>query len=183
MYDHLQHLLPQTSNWFSSNLEYKGEGIAVFSNPKGYIKGETICKCDQTGHCSVEMTVEDWKNEEARDEEDDKIKFVWLVNGFKPQNSLGDGILVVPGNKNVCESLGIRTHDGGSYKASFPYFDNRETPFTYTARFTPLSAEFRGPSENKDNSKYWEVPFLNYIGTYYFNALMHSIQLREHPLL
>ena len=102
--------LPKLNPWFSSEIVYEGQGIAVFKNPVGSIEGKTVISVNELGDLEVEMEYERLIAENATDTSGDFrfLKFLY-------RHSSKDGTFLYhtgEERKNPCSKLTVDTQDG-----------------------------------------------------------------------
>lgn len=161
MSENYQDYISQPNEWFSLELDYSGQGIAYFDNPKGYVEGKTTVTFDELGNATIFMEVENFFCESCTDQSfNESDNFIWLVNGLKP--IIESERTMHAGNvnpNNTCDSLLVSSKDG-TFRATnkVKYALN---PFDFSKiSFYVVESEYICNSNLQ--SKYWVFPLINF---------------------
>jgi hypothetical protein len=180
-------LKPKLNDWFSPNLEYRGEGKATFSKPPGDVSGSVIIHCNENGEVSIVMHPQSYEAEpELMNHKEAGLTM--LLDGSRPESKgEGKGIKWSVGlDRNTCTSLEISVAEPQPGKLTFvgdifyqnPIFPNTDNPLTI--RFSPIGygARYEYVVEDAGPAKYWIIPLSNFTG----NFEKRSQSRNSHPL-
>ena len=181
---------PTSSDWFSPNVEYEGQGRAEFSDPHLTLEGYVKIKFDQFGNQSVVMDVEDVKSESLGDvpPEISIPSVMALLTCMNVEKELVKGSSkvvkqkwVASRRKNRCTKLIVSTSDGVFSALENVYYSNISINIgtlgpNLTIKFHLSKSQF--DLEKTGSTKYWVLPLSNFISQF-----MQMIpELRDHPL-
>jgi len=146
-------LEPKPSDWFSPVVEYRGDGVARFSNPKGQVKGPLLARFDESS-IAIEM-----EGETAEAE------------------GIGaDPFQLLPLDRtNPCQSLEVVTQEG-VLTATGPIQPGFTIGKGLQLRFHADVSYFVTANPNK--SKYWVLPLTNLLSDF----MPSHAALDQHPL-
>jgi hypothetical protein len=184
--------------WFSTKINYEGQGKAIFSNPPLVVEGYVKIQFDELGNQAVIMNVEEVDIESSSDipnipPEFKKLYLMALLSGEKPVMQPREGTINVArwkwsitGRKiNPCEKLKVVTLDGVfiadkniSYKIQSNF--NKENEFNVQS---DVQLEFNLTSsvffiDEPFGAKYWVLPLINFVSDF----MDPCPDLDSHPL-
>jgi hypothetical protein len=179
--------IAQPNDWCETEITYTGLGRAEFSNPKGWIKGQTKVVFDEIGHATVEMDISDFYCEESLNTKNSQYDDLqWLINGLRPHIE-GDMVFHTRGIKlyNTCTHVEVTTETGTyktfgkvHYDQALMNFDNDNKVY-----FFPSVSQYQILEERE--AFYWALPLFNFVS----DTLEHVRQpymgrhfLDQHPL-
>ena len=163
------------SNWFQEKLEYYGDGMAEFENPKGKIFGQTKVRITEQGDIEIQMEVDKIESELPL-----PLGVKQLISGDIPNYEDNNISLTLPPKKeNKCDYLQVITKRGvfktkkiGLISWSFSVHNDKAKDII---SFYPTQSEYI-----QENSVpiYWVLPLNNYVG----NFSQYEKKLATHPL-
>lgn len=169
-------LQQKPNNWCSTSIEYEGQGVAEFQDPKGKIWGNTKIVFDEFGEYQIEMQVQGVESEEQL-----PLGLEQLLSGDSPYKKDGRMILTfTPSKNNYCEKLVVRTHSGEFIANDIEHHSHRSEHNSSGTKesvlFYPLRSSF--DTENRKLAKYWVMPLVNFISDF----THYDPDLGNHPL-
>lgn len=100
-------LVPSPKNWFSTIVEYQGNGKAVFFRPSGSIEGLTTVRFDEFGEYNIEMEVENFTPESPM-----IFGLIQFLGGKQPTKGENTIQMSFGTLENQCIKLTVITQDG-----------------------------------------------------------------------
>lgn len=184
--------------WFSTNINYEGQGKAIFSNPPLVVEGYVKIQFDEFGNHAVIMNVEEVDTESSSDIPNIPLEFkkpllMALLSGEKPVMQPVEGTKNVArwrwpitGKKiNPCEKLKVVTLDGifiADKNISYNIRTNFNKKNEFNVQFD-IQLEFHLTSsvfyiDKPFEAKYWVLPLINFISDF----KDYCPDLDSHPL-
>ena len=192
---------PVINDWFSANINYEGQGKAIFSNPPLVVEGYVKIKFDEFGNYLVIMNVEEVDTESSSDRSDrpnippefKKLSLKAQLSGEKPVMQHIEGTKnvakwkwsITGGRINPCEKLKVVTLDG-VFIANKNINYNIQTDLNKKNEFNVQSnaqLEFHFTSsvfyiDEPFEAKYWVLPLINFVSDF----MDYCPDLDSHPL-
>lgn len=165
-------LSANSSDWYSSKVEYEGEGIAEFSDPEIVLEGTVIVEFNENGTSPIKMTK--LKNIYSDSVVDSDI--IQILNSMYSGNPITTEAMkkVVAWRSlfrdNKCRTLRVKTLDG-IFSADDGYNHGDWMP-----QFLFLKSKFETQSSAK--AKYWMLPITNFVSEF----RQRNDNLDNHPL-
>jgi hypothetical protein len=165
--------LPKLNPWFSSEIIYEGQGIAMFENPAGKIEGKTAISVNELGDLKVELDCERLSSEDINNSTGN-----FRLLKFLHRHSSKDGTVIYDTGdkgKNPCSQLTVKTQEGTFISEGKIYWVSHELENRVVFWITKGTFE----TNQKKEPKYWVVPLTNFISTFHWNL---QPRFAQHPL-
>jgi hypothetical protein len=165
------------NNWALTHVEYEGEGIAEFQEPKGRVWGKTKVVFDEFSEYSISMQVEGMETEKPL-----PLGLDQLISADQPKEENGKITLPMPPSKyNLCKKLSVKTPDGEFVAENIEWvlssFEwNVEMGKRETLYFHPRQSYF--DAINSNPTQFWVMPLINFISKF----MQYDASLGNHPL-
>jgi len=157
------------NDWFSTRIEYEGQGRAEFLDPHGAIEGRTRVQINENGTSNIEMAIDGMDEELPL-----PSGLMQLISGQKPLET-GGGITLTGGTSNPCTRLSVSTPQG-EFSATEGIHYGLSLGATATLTFTSLTSQFN--AAGKGRPMYWVIPLSNFLSRF----LTRHPSLDRHPL-
>lgn len=172
-------LVPLHNRWFVRQPKYNGKGVAHFTSPKGWVKGEGQIEFDKGGRAKAVLNYNEFECTEIPDLDHDAL--IW----GRRSNREGISSETVP---NPIEKVEVEDEHGkfetfgevlvGGHRLMVTgKGDGKGKPITIPMEFPYLQGIYR-PKRTTGPAKYWVLPLGNFIGQ---TRLLFD-DLEEHPL-
>ena len=180
--------IPQPTSWFSPIIEYEGQGIAVFDNPRGILEGDALTRYDDKGGVEITMRVRNFALEDDKGNLNDldfsSSDLAVFLNGKDPRGGKSHFARIGSSINVQCLSLEITTPEG-----RFTAHDPILAPYVMlvleekTVQITCKMGEFVTARLSDENTHFHVLPLLNFqlpiINIYGFT---YCTSHRRHPL-